>query len=447
MSRIVTIVLLVLVIAFSYFAYYNQNDVTLVLWRGQVSEFPLIGIVLIAMGIGATFILILFGIRGIRRTFVQVQERMKRRRREKAEELYNKGVDAHLSGKEEKAVKFLEDAVGKDSDFLLPFFRLGKVYLGEGKADQAIALHQKARVAHPKDLRLLLMLVDDFIAAEKFQDAAAVLKEIIGRDDGNRTALTLLRDIQEREADWSGAVDTQRKLLKISGKAEETQVYLTGLKYQLATGLVKEGEYDKAVKLLKEVLKEAPDFVPATVSQGEAFIAMGKQDEGLKALIEGYRSLKNPVFLQVIEDKLLEQENPAKLIEIYQELLEKMPDDVFLNLFYGKTCLRLEMVDQGLMALKKVESFRYDSPFLHALLGEAKAKRERFEDAVEEFRKYMEISLGMSPQYQCGHCGYTTRKWSARCESCSRWNTLTLPALDKVSALPAAAPRYESQEA
>jgi len=446
-SRTITLLLLVIVVVLSYFVYFNPGSVTLTLWMDKTQEFPVIGVVGVSLVLGSLLVLVFFGVRGLRRTYTQVQERMKKRRREKAEELYNRGVDAHLAGKEEQAVKLLEDAVQKDPDFIFPFFRLGTVYLRQGKFDQAIELHQKARETHPKNLRLLLMLVDDFVAAGRSEEAVVILKEIIRKDDGNRTALTILRDIQEAQDEWEGAIDTQKKLIKLSGKEQSEQSRLRGLKYHCAVSFVEKGEYDRALKILRDIIKESPDFIAAILSQGEALIATGKLDEGLKVLIEGYRTHKKPVFLQLIADKLMAQENPGKLIEIYRELLEKMPQDVFLNLFYGKTCLRLEMIDDGFMALKKVESLGYDSPLLHALLGEANARRDRFQEAIEEFRKYIDISVGMKPHYQCGECGHTAMHWSARCESCGKWNTATLPGLvEDIPTPPAAAPRYDVED-
>ncbi len=445
MSRIATVIILILVMAFSFFAYYNPGSVTLRFWKGEVIELPVIGVVLFSMGVGALVVFALFAIRGLRKTFVQVQESMKNRRRVKAEDLYNKGVDAHLSGKVDRAAKLLEEAVEKDLDFLLPVFRLGTVYLSQGKIEEAIELHEKAREAHPKNLRVKFFLVDDYIAAGKPAEAQEVLEQIIKRDDSNRTALETLRKIQEKEGDWEGAVSTQRKVIKLKDRTDDEQAYLTGLKYQFAVDLVEKGEYDRALKLLKEIMKESPSFVAAIVSQGEAHIAMGKLDEGLKLLENGYGEHKKSVFLQVMEDKLMELENPRKLIEIYKGLLNKYPDDVFLNLFYSKTCLRLEMIDEGLMALKKVESLGYDSPLLHVLLGEFMTRRDRIEDAVSEYKKFVNITFGLKPQYQCGECGHMERKWSARCGSCRNWNTLTLPELPEAAVTPADAPRYEDQ--
>ncbi len=446
MSRIATIIVLVVVVAFSYFAFYNHGTITLTVWQGKMMELPVVGLVLLSIGLGAAIVFALLAIRGIRKSYDNFQVSMRKRRRTKAEELYNRGVDAHLSGKMHEAVKLLEEAVEKDTEFLLPFFRLGTVYLALGEFQKALELHEKALEAHPGNLRVLLFLVDDYLAVGQLSEAARVLNKIIAKDDSNRTALIALRDIQEQQGDWEDAVETQRKFNKATNKEPESQAHLIGLRYQVAAGYLEAGDTEKAVKILRDILKEAPDFVAATVALGEARIRSGKVDEGLKVLMEGYSRHQNPVFLQVMEEKLIKRENPRKLIETFRSLLDSSPDDVFLNLFYGKICLRLEMVDDGYMALKKVESTGYESPLLHALLGEMSARRERHEEAIEEFGRYVDLSDGLHPRFICGNCRHTVDGWAARCESCGLWNRFTLPGLTEPAAVPAASPQYESEE-
>jgi lipopolysaccharide biosynthesis regulator YciM len=445
-SRIATIVVLIVVIAFSYFAFYNHGTINLTVWQGKTLELPVVGLVLISIGVGAAIVFALLAIRGIRKSYENLQVGLKKRRRSKAEDLYNSGVDAHLSGKMHMAVKLLEEAVGRDTEYLLPFFRLGTVYLELGEFQKAIELHEKALEAHPGNLRVLLFLVDDYLAVGKLSEAGEVLQKIISKDDTNRTALTALRDIQEQQGNWESAAETQRKLIKAAGRDADSQARLLGIRYQLASGYLEDGEIDKAVKTLKDILKEAPDFVAATVALGEARIRSGKVEEGLGVLVKGYSQHQNPVFLQVMEEKLIKRENPRKLIETFRGLLDKSPNDVFLNLFYGKICLRLEMVDEGYMALKKVESTGYESSLMHALLGEMSARRERYQEAIEEFERYVKLSDGAQPRFICGNCQYVVDRWDARCESCGLWNSFTLPGLAEPAAEPAVRPQYESEE-
>jgi len=446
LSRVATIVVLIVVVAFSYFAYYNHGTIALTVWHGKVVELPIVGLVLLSIGIGAAIVFALLAIRGIRKSFENFQVGLKKRRRTKAEELYNRGLDAHLSGKMRQAAKLLEEAVEKDPEFLLPFFRLGTVYLALGESQKALELHEKALEAHPGNLRVLLLLVEDHLAVGQLSEAAAVLKRIISKDDSNQTALASLRDIQEQQGDWEAAVETQRKLIKATGREPSSQEYLLGLRYQVAASQLDNGDAEKAARTLKDILKEEPNFIAATVALGEARIRSGKVDEGLKVLTEGYSRHQNPVFLQVMEEKLIKRENPRKLIETFRSLLDRTPEDIFLNLFYGKICLRLEMVDDGYLALKKVESTGYESPLLHALLGEMSARRERYDESIKDFTRYVALSDGLHPRFICGNCQKTVDAWASRCESCGLWNSFTLPGLVVTAKAPAVRPQYENEE-
>jgi len=444
-NRIATVILLATVIVFSFFAIYNQEVVSLKLWKGQTIDLNIFIVVLISAGLGAAIVFLLFGLRGIRRTYDQIQTGIVKRRRQKAEELYNRGVDAHLGGKMDKAVKLLESAVLKDPEYLLPFFRLGTVYLKLGQEKKALELHRKALEAHPDNLRVQLFLVDDYLAIGELDDAAGILRKILSKDDSNITALETLRDIQERKSDWKGAVESQSRLMKFAEKDEESLQRLRGLRYQWALDQLAQGEHDKGVRTLKEILKEDPEFMAAVVTLGESYMRAGKLEEGIKVLSEGYRRHQNPVFLQVMEEKLIKHDNPSRLVEMFRRLLDQSPEDVLLNLFYGKICLRLEMIDEGYMALRKVESMGYESPLLHALLGEINSRRERYEEAIEEYQRYVQLSDGFSPRFVCGNCGNVSEKWNARCASCSLWNSYALPGIVEPVRAPAIRPQYDGE--
>jgi len=445
MNRIATALLLAIVIAFSFFAYFNQETATVKFWKDQELVLPVVVVVMVAMLTGAAVVLLIFALRGIRNTYNQIQLGMVRKRRLKAEELYNKGVDAHLSGKISAAIKYLEEAVSRDRGFLLPFFRLGTVYMEMGEAKKAIELHKKALEAHPDNLRLLLYLVDDHLGAGQSDEAVSVLKQIISKDASNRAAYSALRDIQEKNRDWKGAVGSQNRLIKLAGKDSENLQKLRGLRYHWAMDLL-QSERDRGIKLLKEIIKEDPEFLAASVTLGEAHIQGGRIDEGIRILSEGYKKHRNPVFLQVLEDNLIKSENPSRLVKIFRRLQEQSPEDVLLSLFFGKICLRLEMIDESYMALRKVESMGYESPLLFALLGEASARRDRYDEAVEEFRRFVTLSDGLSPRFICGNCGDISDKWWAKCLSCGQWNSYALPGLTEAVRPPAPRPQYEAGE-
>ena len=57
MSRTVTLLLLVIVVALSYFVYFNPGSVTLTLWMDKTQNFPVIGVVGVSLVLGALLVL------------------------------------------------------------------------------------------------------------------------------------------------------------------------------------------------------------------------------------------------------------------------------------------------------------------------------------------------------------------------------------------------------
>ncbi len=442
MSRLTATILLAILVGFAFFAWHNQAPVTVRLGRGSVTEMPLAEVVLVAMGTGALAVLLIFFVREVRRAFSRFGESRARRRRIRAEEYYHRGVDAHLSGRFDLAVDYLAEAQRRDPGYLPPFYRLGVLYRELGRPQEALAIHLKARAHDPRNLRTLMNLAEDYEAMGRLPEAVEVLREIVSRDDGNRTALRRLRGVQEKAQDWEGAIGSCRRLLKLAGKDRGEISALHGLIYRHSLGFLEKDEPGNAVRFLRVVVREDPSFVPALLALGAAEIARGRAKEGIEVLRSGYLATRNPVLLEELEDQLIGQENPEELLALHRRFAGQFPGDVILTLFYARACLRLEMVDDASQALRRVESSGYDSPLLHALLAEAGYRRERLREACEEFRLALEMSWSSTPTYRCTVCGHESEGWEARCPSCCTWNTFTIPT-DAEALSPPSAPRYE----
>ncbi len=436
-------ILVASLILFGVFAFYNMTPVVVHLGSGHSAEMPLAEVVAAALGAGALSVLLITGVREVRRMLGGFRERISRRRRTRAEDLYQRGVDAHLSGRLPLAVELLSESQRKDPTYLQPLYRLGRLYREMGRFDEALATHLKARAVSARNLRTLLHLSEDYEAMGRFPEAVGVLREILARDDGNRTALRSLRNLLERTGDWEGAVDAQRRLLRLVGKKDTRErAALHGQVCRYALRFMEKGEPGNAARFLKVVLREDPLFIPARVALGVAEIARGETEAGVQLLVKGYRETGNPVFLEELEEQLIGLENPEELIRLHRALAAQRPGDILLALFFGKACLRLEMVDEARASLRRVESSGYDAPLLHALLGQAFQKRERYEEGCEELSRALALTPCQGPLYRCSDCGHTEPAWLDRCPSCQSWNTFCVPLPEEVYSLPSA-PRYE----
>ena len=122
----------------------------------------------------------------------------------------------------------------------------------------------------------------------------------------------------------------------------------------------------------------------------------------------------------------MEAEDPATLLAFYRSALLEKGDDLMLRLFFGKLCLRLEMVDEALEQLYAVESAGVDFPHLHFLLAEAHRRRNRIDESIAEYKKALGVNNRLRLGYLCDRCGAASAEWQSRCPDCGTWGSFSL---------------------
>ena len=187
------------------------------------------------------------------------------------------------------------------------------------------------------------------------------------------------------------------------------------------------GRGESALSDLKSLVKDQPEFVPARVLLGDAYEVSGRTKEAAGVWQEGYRRFGDAVFLARLEDLAMANEDPAELLDFFRTTALNRVDDLVLRLYYGKFCLRLEMVEEALEQLSEIEKAGADFPQMHLLLAEAHVRRRRLDEAVKEFRKVANFEGRANFGYVCDVCKTASPEWNGRCESCGTWSSCRLP--------------------
>lgn len=343
--------------------------------------------------------------------------------------IYREGVTRLLSGDLKKAHALLQKAHDRDPKRVEIHIALANLRQHEGDPQAAISTLLKARDLDRSSLEVLFQLAASYETTDDLDQARETYQEILALDANNRKALRSLRDLAMKRESWEEAVDLQKKVLKVaagSKRIEDEKQKLAHFRFEVARQSLENGKAEAAVAPLHEIAKETPGFVPARVILGDALVALGRTDEAIKIWQDGYRDLSRSVFLSRLEDYYMELEDPATLLTFYRNAINANQDDMVLRLFFGKFCLRLEMVDEAVEQLYAVESSGVESSQLHFLLAEAYRRRDRTEDAIEEYKRALGTNKHLRLGYICDSCGETYREWQGRCSACSTWGSLSL---------------------
>jgi lipopolysaccharide biosynthesis regulator YciM len=354
--------------------------------------------------------------------------------------IYREGVGRLLSGDIKKAHSLLQKALDRDPSRVEAHIAMANVQVQEGDPQEGVASLLKAKSVEPRSLEVLFKLASTYEEMKLDEEAAKTFQDILNADGSNRKAMRSLRDLHMRHDRWKEALDLQKKIIKASSgtpRQQEEKQKVLFLRYEVARQALAAGQTDQAKAEFKEIIKESPTFVPARVSLGDAYWSQGSHEDAARVWQEGYRSLGKSIFLSRLEDLYMEAEDPATLLSFYRSAVMEKDSDLILRLFFGKLCLRLEMVDEALEQLHAIENAGVESPELHFLLAEAHRRRNRLDESIKEYQKALGENIRLRLGYVCDHCGEPTEEWESRCPECGTWGSFSLAGRGMIQNVPA----------
>lgn len=424
--------LLLIILFLAFFLYFhglNPQDMTVFYWPEHSLTYSVaiivVGCILIGLVLG--YAAHLYG------TLSHLLKHWRQDRADKkAKEvgaIYREGVGRLLSGDIKRAHNLLQKALDRDPGRVDTYIAMANVHLQEGHPQEAITLLLKAKSIDPRSLEVLFKLAATYEETGQDDQAQQVYQDLLGIEGDNRKALRCQRDLHIRHDRWQEAAALQKRILKVgpgSNRLAEEKDKSLYLRYEVARQSLEAGDIDQAKGELKDIIKQEPGFIPARVSLGDAYRRQQRPEEAVKVWEEGYRQLGKSIFLSRLEDLYMDAEDPATLLSHYRTFMTDRSDDLILRLFFGKLCLRLEMVDEALEQLYAVESTGLESRQLHLLLAEAHRRRKRVDEAIEEYKKALGIDSQLRLGYVCDVCEATAEEWQSRCPECGTWGSFSL---------------------
>lgn len=340
-------------------------------------------------------------------------------------ELYDFGVEAQRAGKEAAAVAAYEELLRRDPGHSEAHARLGEIARGRGDAQTAL-VHSLQALRTDDRAETMLAAADAYGRAGRPDDAIALYQEVIARDPGHLAALRALRDLGAAEGRWAAAQSAQERLVAAVGGTERAaeQEWLAVIHYERGRARVAEGDHAGAIAPFRDALRAQPDFVPAAVALGDAFLRAGEPDQALRVWERAAEAEPVLPLLSRIEHQRREEGRPTRMIALYQAAAARQPDNLAIALALGRVYFDLSMLDEAVEQMEKVEVRAPDLPVIHAFLGAVFERRGQGREALEEYRRALRSLSSFEWPHRCAACGAEHAGWVDRCPTCHRWNTL-----------------------
>jgi len=356
---------------------------------------------------------------------------------EEIEEEYSRGLSAVLEGRENDALAHFRAVLERDSRHFNTLLKLGEVLRSQDRIDEAIEYHRKAHHLKDDDARPLYALVEDYEAKGDLDRARTVLDRILAKKRDSISAWRKLRSLHVKGRSWTQALAAHHQVVKRANVRDPRDSgeagFGAGIRFEMAAEMLEAGKAKEAASALRKLVKENPRFIPAHVALGEALRAQGLAAEGVEAWFQGFETTGSPIFLTVLEDHFLSQEQPLAAIEALKRCVARARKDTIPQFYLGKLFFRLEMLDDAAAILQSLEGRASYAPTLHYLLGRIHERRRNTRDAAIEYRKVIKEMELVQLEYRCTSCGTTRADWAPRCADCGSWNTIEVDFREEIS--------------
>lgn len=370
---------------------------------------------------------------------------------------YYRGLNYLLDGRPDGAVDHFISALEVNSETLETHIALGNVLRRRGEVDRAIRIHENllARRDLPRVQMHIahLELARDYISAGLLDRAERLLLDLVAESDAQRdVSRQHLIEIYRSESDWRRAIEEARALLprkgllraSIPGPQLSGQPVVSQLAHfycELALESLAANDRDKARELLLLALESDPACVRASLELGRLEGVAGDHRAAIKALKRVVE--QDPDFLPEAIPTLRKcyaalGEDQA-LSDYLRGGLDEHPSTP-LMIAVADDVLR----DEGADAARRFLATRLaDVPSLRGLLRlirlqqssevcEAGENHETTADAVQDLDARSSVSMlsvllerliRERPAYRCEHCGFSAKHLLWFCPGCKYWGT------------------------
>lgn len=342
---------------------------------------------------------------------------------------YVTGVNFLLSNQQDKAVDLFLDMLKEDSSAFEAHLTLGNLFRSRGEVERAIRIHQSlvesASLSFEQRLLATQQLGRDYMAAGVYDRAENMFQQLTDEVDFRQSALQSLLTIFQLTSDWTKAIETANKLVKLGN--DELRENIAHFYCELALQHLGSDDLNGALNLLNKAEQADKSCARVSIMKGRIFIEQGHYDKAINVLKQVYE-----------QDRELVAETLPLLFECYQNIGDIDSWEHYLRqCVAGNSGAIPELYLADIIVEKKnreaAASYindqiqRHPTMRLFYRLMEyhlQDAEEGRAKDSLILLRKMVGEQIRTKPDYRCHKCGFTSHSLYWHCPSCRSWDTI-----------------------
>lgn len=331
---------------------------------------------------------------------------------------YSKGLKFLLDREEDQGLEHLTKLLEVSADSVDHYLTLASLFRKRGELDRAIKIHELLLKQPNLDEEVVkscrLELAQDYILAGLLDSAEEHLVILVKL--GFREALDPILNLYSQTRDWRKGMhmyEAHSELFKKNSHcATIANFYCEAAVLENNPSL-----FEKATSLAHETVR------PLYEMGKDAY----KHDDYVKCIYYWRKLVSQfvfmaPLVLEELESCYVKLNIHEQFFELVSELLEK--GGVLIRIKFCQGMVRQGKISEAVEfltdSLKREPSIRGFSYLLQLISG----KDAKIDHVLQEIDKLVKSYIATKPNYQCGHCGFTSHTMYWLCPSCKHWESL-----------------------
>ncbi len=344
-----------------------------------------------------------------------------RRRRPPSRSLYVTALEKLLSGEEDAGFSDLKQEVSVNPGNARAYLVLGDLLRERGQAERAARLHRQLLVRPDLEREsaseIRLHLASDLEAADQWESAENVYREILQDADDCEAAREGLARALEQQGKWSQALGVRQRLRGTHDR--DVALILVTMGEDELNG----GRFKEARARFAEALRKDASCTVARLLLGDSYRRQRKLDDAVsewKAVVSQGDELAPEAFRR-LEDALFEGGRFGEMEQIYRDALESSPDDGGTVLAMAGFLARKGEKREALDVCRSYLAGHPDDRNVRLRLALLSRDVGEMEEALENLSQLIP-RVEQAPCYECPACGHRSERLRWLCPSCRRWS-------------------------
>jgi len=292
-----------------------------------------------------------------------------------AKDLFDQAAQALASGDYPAAERGFQSVLREEPRHVGALGNLGIIYSRTGRADQAIAVYQRALKLSPDDKALLLNLGLVYLKQESHRRALPLFERVVALDPQNRQARQLLAVCRLYTGQLKPAID-ELEALRAANPRDQQILFLLGFAY------LKNHNPETAKKIFENMLEVAGP-AQAQFLLGRASYEAGLFPPAEESFLAAQRLDPDLPGVHVELGKVYMNQHRAE--DAIRELglaLKENANDQEANYFLGSLLVEVARYADAIPYLERAKELKPDSGAAFCHLGIAKLRLDRPAEAV-----------------------------------------------------------------